>query len=210
MFSAAETLNMLAGHAPTIQTAHQRLIASGYSLIGFHGCGLLDARRIVPDKFDPGQAGANTGGAGALARGRGFYIGAYRGKLAHNWSLIRQGKGFGAATILRIYAKSFSGMRAGIDYTWGAMDGINLRGASLAEVQEPGVAGAFAGESMAENHRNLEMTIHPCAYGRLIAIPSLGPADQALLTVQERWRSREAGDELPRPRSGGRFSESPF
>ncbi len=96
---------------------------------------------------------------------------------------------------MRVYAKYFANMKLGRDYDWGVMDGIRLDQATYAEIMEAGPEGirdAFDQTTLAEDHENLELVFRTPAYPRLVAIPSLGPGDQALMIVENTWKAKEA------------------
>ena len=211
MWPALFVQRLLNNHGASIDQAHDWLLKRGYTLIGFHGCGRSDAIHIVPNKFKASKAGSNTGGG--LARGTGFYVGAYYSNLAVTWAGIRHGKGFGAPTVLRVYVKGFPFLLCGLHYDWGAMDGINLRDATLEDLADPdALRDAFDDEDMQELHSDLELVIRPAAYDRLVAIPAKGPGDQALLNVAATWKSKFNPADQPSLRrlKASRFGEAPF
>ena len=108
---------------------------------------------------------------------------------------MRSNKGHGKATVLRVYAKYFANMKLGRDYDWGVMDGIRLDQASFEEIKKAGSSGilkAFNETTLDEDHENLELVFRESAYPRLVAIPSLGSGDQALMTVENTWKAKEA------------------
>lgn len=193
VFTTLQVKDLLAGKKGAINNAHVRLLWEGYTLTGFHGCGLEDAESIVPRGFSVERSGSNTGGG--LARGGGFYVCAIYTNIAADWAQMRSNKGHGKATVLRVYAKYFANMKLGRDYDWGVMDGIRLDQASFEEIKKAGSSGilkAFNETTLDEDHENLELVFRTPAYPRLVAIPSLGSGDQALMTVENTWKAKEA------------------
>jgi|GEM_PF-2644464 len=90
------------------------------------------------------------------ARGRGFMIGSLYSGIPSIWA--RQVKGGGTATILRVYVRNWPGRRVDIDYQWGKMDPDD-------DVSTDG----------------LEMVLRPRVFNDIVALPSIGDTDQALI-----------------------------
>ncbi|MFP5284504.1 MAG: hypothetical protein ACLGI9_02080 [Thermoanaerobaculia bacterium] len=92
------------------------------------------------------------------ARGRGFAVGSKYSGIPTSWAA--QAKGGGVPTILRIYVRNWSTLRVGTDYDWGKMDPDD-------NVSSTGV----------------EMVLRPGTFNDIVALPSKGIGDQALVSA---------------------------
>jgi hypothetical protein len=92
------------------------------------------------------------------ARGKGFAVGSKYTGIPSHWA--QQAKGGGTPTILRIYVCNWLTLRVETDYDWGKMDPDD-------KVSKTGV----------------EMVLRPSIFNNIVALPSKGSGDQALISV---------------------------
>jgi len=90
---------------------HAAVVGSGFTCLGFHGCGSVSARNILLGVRDVSTTNA---------RGRGFMVGSLYTGIPDTWAA--QVKGGGTKTILRVYVRGWATMRVRVDFDWGKMD----------------------------------------------------------------------------------------
>jgi hypothetical protein len=109
--SLAVNESYLDASAGDIALLHNSALHSGFTCLGFHGCGSNAARSILRGVEDVSTTNA---------RGSGFAVGSLRKGIPTHWA--GQVKGGGVATLLRIYVCNWHTKQVGRDYEWGKMD----------------------------------------------------------------------------------------